>query len=253
MIAGFTDIHCHILPGLDDGASDVTEAIRMMRIAMDDGIVSIVATPHIMDGEYENTKAGIEEAITLLQESVLRSGDVNAGDMPRLYIGGDVRISPDIIKMIEVGDIPTINNKGYLLIELPTFNIPPHTGELIFNLRQKHIIPIISHPERNLYILHRMEHLHSLVEYGALCQVTAMSITGDFGRDIQRASIRMLKEGLVHFIASDAHDSRKRPPVLSRAYMEVSRLFDEDTAKRMLIENPKRVIDGEWLCAAYKK
>jgi protein-tyrosine phosphatase len=232
----FIDIHCHILPGIDDGPGDMREAVEMARMAIDDGISTIFATPHIMDGVYDNTASKIKEAFGELLLSLPEG-------ITLLY-GADVRISRDMIKKIEKGDIPTLNGSGYLLIEFPHFVIPPSMNDFIFNLKQRGMTPILTHPERHLLLSKNLTVLRSLRSSGSMIQITAQSITGGFGRDITKASIAMLKEGLVDFVASDAHDSRKRPPQLSAAYREVEALFGGETARRLFSLNQKEILEA---------
>jgi protein-tyrosine phosphatase len=232
----FIDIHCHILPGIDDGPGDIGESVEMARMAIDDGISTIFATPHILDGAYDNTTEKIKEAheelLSCLPEGIT------------LLYGADVRISPDMIKKVERGDIPTLNGSGYLLIELPHFVIPPSMDDLVFNLQQRGITPILTHPERHLIMSKNLTVLRRLRSFGAMIQITAQSITGGFGRDIRKASMLMLKEGLVDFVASDAHNSRKRPPQLSAAYREVEALFGGGTARELFALNQKQIMQA---------
>ena len=232
----FIDIHCHILPGIDDGPGDIGESVEMARMAIDDGISTILATPHILDGAYDNTAEKIKEAHGELLSSLPEG-------ITLLY-GADVRISPDMIKKVERGDIPTLNGSGYLLIELPHFVIPPSTDNLVFNLKQRGITPILTHPERHLLMSKNLTVLRSLRSVGAMIQITAQSITGGFGRDIRKASMLMLKEGLVDFVASDAHNSRKRPPQLSAAYREVEASFGGETARELFVLNQKQIVQA---------
>ncbi|HAM51440.1 MAG TPA: capsule biosynthesis protein CapC [Nitrospiraceae bacterium] len=230
----FIDIHCHILPGIDDGPVDMRESVEMARMAIDDGISTIFATPHIMDGVYDNTTLKIKEAYGELLSS-LPAGIT-------LLCGADVRISPDMIKKIERGDIPTLHGSGYLLIELPHFVIPPSMNDFVFNLKQRGMTPILTHPERHLLLSKNLTVLKSLRSFGAMIQITAQSIIGGFGRDIRKASISMLKEGLVDFVASDAHNLRKRPPQLSAACRQVEALFGDETARRLFALNQKQIV-----------
>ncbi len=238
MSIGFVDIHCHILPGLDDGPESVEESIRMLDIAKEDGITDIVASPHIFKGVYENTVSGIMEALEELRPE---------SPGTRLYAGADLRIGRNLVKKIEEGEIPLINDKNYLLLELPTYSIPPlrELENVIHSLKIRGFTPIITHPERNAAILSNMDVMAKLSDFGVAFQLTAMSITGNFGGEVQRASLRMIKERYIHLVASDAHDSVKRPPVLSRAYEVVSKKFGEEAAQRFFISNPLAVINGE--------
>jgi len=231
------DIHCHILPGIDDGAPDIETSIRMFRIASDDGITHIVATPHFTHNERP-TVEDIEQHVKLLREELEEKGiEV------KLLGGADIRLSYELIEGIEKNNIPTINGSRYFLLELPDL-IPPNLDNLLFTASLNGLVPIITHPERNYSILSEPEKIESLRDAGALLQLTAMSVTGEFGSQIKKLSHMLLKKNYVDFIASDAHNINRRTPVLSKAYREVAEVLDEKEAKRIFFENPKAVIEN---------
>lgn len=228
------DIHCHILPGMDDGPEELGESVRMAGIALKDGISHIFATPHILEGVYNHKAEGIIDSVDRLK-----------GHMPEglsLLYGADVRVRHDMTGDVERGDIPTLNGSGYLLIEFPFFTVPPHMDNLIFNLMHRKITPIITHPERHLLLAEDLSRIAVLKQFGALVQITAMSVTGGFGREIRKVSFSMVKKGLVDLVASDAHDSTKRLPVLSGAYSEIKKEFGKDVSDRIFFENPQKIL-----------
>lgn len=210
----------------------------MLRIAQEDGICGIVATPHLMNGVYDNTKETIGKAIEELR---------NITNGYPIYIGAEVRISRDLADRIDNNELPLINNKNYLLLELPAYVIPPisELENIIKGLKMKGITPIISHPERNMAILNDLSIMGRLIKCGVLFQVTAMSIVNQFGRNIQKATLKMIKNGYVHVVASDAHDAEKRPPKLSDAYVMISKKFGKYVALRLFADNPLKIINGE--------
>jgi protein-tyrosine phosphatase len=230
----FIDIHCHILPGMDDGPATMEESLRMLDIAMKDGITSVFATPHIIPGAYDNTKASIIAA--------LRDLKGHLPDSIEVFYGADVRVSVDLLNRIEEGEVPTLNNSGYLLVELPEFIVPPNLDILIFNLKQKGFVPVITHPERNPHIMRDLGTLFKLKTAGALTQLTAMSITGDFGKDIRRTSFAIIESELADIVASDAHNEDARPPVLSKAYKTVKKEFGDESADMFFMKNPKMIL-----------
>lgn len=230
----FIDIHCHILPGLDDGPETLEESIEMAKIALHDGISHLFATPHITDGVYENNTRGILNSVGGFK-SHLPDG------MTLLY-GADVRLSIDLIKRIENGDIPTLSNSGYLLIEFPNYSIPPNMDNLIFNLRHRKIIPVITHPERHMLLSNDIKVMKMLKDSCAMFQITAMSITGEFGRQVKKVSLNMIEKGFADFVATDAHDAERRTPILSLAYKEVKKEFGADTADRIFFDNPGKIL-----------
>jgi protein-tyrosine phosphatase len=235
-LSGFIDVHCHILPGLDDGPRNRGEAERMLSVAREDGISGIVATPHMLNGVSNNTKEGIAKAIAELNGA--------ARGIP-IYMGAEVRVGIEFKRHIESGGLPLINDKNFLLLELPPYVIPPVEvlEHIVTDLKIKKIIPIFSHPERNMPISRDPSIMKRLMRCGALFQVTAMSIME--GGNTAKAALNMIRKGYVHVVASDAHDSQKRPPLLSRCYEYVSIKIGRDLANSLFIENPHRIIHGE--------
>ncbi len=221
---------------MDDGPSETDGSLRMLNIAAGDGIYHIFATPHILPGTYENRSSGIR--------SVLEDLKKIAPETPRLSYGADVRVSVDLLDRVEKGEVPTLGGSGYMLIEMPDYILPPNVDNLIFNLRHRGIIPIITHPERHLRLMNDLPALGKLRDNGALCQITAMSLTGGFGKGLRKISIGMIKKGLVDFVATDAHDDRNRPPVLSGAYKEVSKEFGTSVADTLFLSNAERIVEA---------
>ena len=197
------DLHCHILPGLDDGSRSAEESLAMVRLALQDGIRTIVATPHALDGVYNVLPAEITEGVAVFQKLLGARGlDL------RVCVGADVHLSPGMAEKIKTGAVGTINDTGrYFLLELPPQTIPSGIKEEIFALKMQGITPIITHPERHPAILRDMNLLHDFISMGALSQITAMSLTGEFGEGVQRCSQELLKHRFVHIIASDAHSA----------------------------------------------
>ena len=238
------DLHCHILPGVDDGAQSPEESLSMARKAVEDGIHTIVATPHTLNGIYFNPVRKVISRVSDLQDVLLKN-HINL----RLYAGADVYLSPHMLEQIEGGDACTINNaKRYMLLEFPPQALPPGVKDEIFTLKVNGITPIITHPERHSVIQHDMDILYELVSMGALCQVTAMSITGDFGGTVRQCSNMLLKHRLIHVIASDAHSSETRPPVLSQALEATAEIMGSyEDAERMVTEAPASILSGKTL------
>ena len=214
----------------------------MARTAVSDGIETIIATPHTLNRTYTNPclrVAGCVERMSLL---------LSREEIPlTLLPGSDAHVSPNMVERVEAGDAGTINGNGrYLLVELPHQWIPPGAEEELFQLRIRRITPIISHPERNLAIQGHLEILQRLVDSGCLAQVTAMSVTGEFGEDAMVSAHRMLEDRLVHIIASDAHAAISRPPILSRAVEAAAHILGSwKEALEMVQERPAAIIAGE--------
>jgi protein-tyrosine phosphatase len=232
------DIHCHILPAIDDGPSDMEDSIRMAKMAAADGITHIAATPHFSYG-LPPARKDIELSRSALEKRV------NEERIPvTLLSGADIRLTYELMEGIETGDVPTINGSRYFLIELPSL-MPPNLDNFIFTANLKGMAPIITHPERNYSLLESPEKIKHLRDSGALFQVTAMSITGRFGNQIRSFSHMLLKNGFVDFVASDAHSVTRRTPVLSETYVEVSQRFQEGLAERIFLKNPECVIGNK--------
>ncbi len=239
------DIHCHILPGIDDGPPEVGESVAMARTAAADGIRSIVATPHFSYGEGPGIE-GIEQARRALQERLKEEG-VPLG----LFRGADVRLTYELFGGIESGDIPTINGSRYFLLELPEI-IPPNADNFLHAAGISGLVPVITHPERNYSILADPRKMDALRGAGALVQITAMSITGEFGMKIRGLSEALLRKGLVDFVATDAHGTGHRRPVLSAAYNHLSRLLDRTALRKIFFENPEAVLENREIKARTK-
>ena len=232
----FIDIHCHILPGLDDGPLTLEESLTMVEIARKDGISHIFATPHIIDGMYDNGVAKIMDTVEHLRAHV--------SDKVDIFYGADIRITFDLIERIERGEVLPLNSPRYMLIEFPEYVVPPHVDNLIFNLRHRGITPIITHPERHLRLMQDQSALGMLRDSGAMCQITAMSVTGGFGRSIRKACFGMIEKGLVDFVASDAHNPKGRPPILSKAYETVKKEFGRGLSERIFFSNPRMIVEA---------
>ena len=230
------DIHSHILPGLDDGSASLEDSVAMLRTAAAAGTTDIVATPHA-NPEYRFDPLTVERKISELQAA--------AGDAPRIHYGCDFHLTPENIEgALRDREKYTINHKGYLLVEFSDFLIPKTTDEIFARLVRARMRPVITHPERNQILRKRLADMEAWVAEGVLLQVTAASFLGRFGRDARRTSEELLSRGLVHFVASDAHDLHYRTTALDEAFHHVSRKFGEEAARRVFEENPRAALHG---------
>jgi len=236
------DLHCHILPGVDDGSRSLEESLSMARTAVEDGIHTIVATAHTLNGVYVNPAKEIALRVNALKK-VLARRQIQLN----LFAATEVHACPHMVERIKDGDAGTINRSGkYVLLELPSQTIPGGIKDEIFSLKLKGITPIIAHPERNASIRNDPEILYDLVTMGALSQVTAMSVTGGFGVEVRQSTETLLKRRLCHVIASDAHSADTRPPVLSPAVHEAAEILGSyDEAKRMVTHVPAAILSGK--------
>ncbi len=244
MPAFFVDIHCHLLPYIDDGAEDWDQTLAMAKMAVADGIDTIIVTPH-QQGNFSHIRGADIRHRTKQLRRVLE----NAGICLNVLPGADVRIEEGMIERIAEGDLLTLaDRRRHLLLELPHELYLP-LEPLLALLRQHRISGILSHPERNRGILQRPKLLEPLVQEGCLMQVTAGSLMGTFGPQSQQLAESMLRQGLVHFIATDAHGPTKRRPLMQRAYQRVIQLAGQQTADAICIDNPANVAVGQLVAA----
>jgi protein-tyrosine phosphatase len=240
------DIHSHILPALDDGARDWEESLEMARLAVKDGIRVMVATPHlfpkkVIDQRNFNNKEIILEKIRQFKKK-LSEADLALEIIP----GCDIHLCFESLQLLDQDQIMTINDqKRYLLLELSDTSFPPAIESICFQLQSKGVTPIITHPERHLIIQDMPEKLTRLLELGCLAQVTGTSLLGGFGRQIAKFSRKLVKKGAVQILASDAHDTEKRPPALSEAVKVLAGLIGEERARAMVTTIPDKIIKGE--------
>ena len=236
------DIHSHILYGLDDGAQDRDTSLAMLALAAEHGTTDIVATPH-SDSHYAYQPALVDEQI--------RELNALTGDRPRIHRGCDFHLSIDNVQACARDHtVYTINGLCYLMVEFAEFFVPPSTENILRQLSDIGIVPIITHPERNPVLRESTARLETWIESGCLLQVTAQSLTDRFGREAQTAAWNWLRKGMVHVLASDAHDTIHRPPRLDLAYATITQKLDEETAEMLLVTNPGAILRGEPVAAA---
>lgn len=232
------DLHCHLLPAIDDGAPDMEISLAMARAAVEDGIRITACTPHIMPGRFPNVGPDIRRCVKRLQERL------DAEGIPlHLVTGADVHLTPHLVAGLRSGEVLSLNDSRYLLLEPPHHVAPPRLEDSIFQLMAAGYHPIITHPERLSWIEDRYPMMRRLAEAGVWMQVTAGAVTGAFGGRVRYWAERMLDEGLVHIVASDAHNIRKRPPGLSPAREEITRRLGSAEAERMFVTRPQAVLD----------
>lgn len=238
------DIHNHVLVGVDDGPQSLDETIALLKQARAQGIKGIVVTPHHLHPRYDNTFETVLKGIDELN-NIEEIAQLNL----QLYPGQEIRITDKIFEEIEQQRIYGINKSRYLLIELPSNEVPHYTKKLLYEIQTKGFIPIIAHPERNKAIAQNINLLYELINHGALSQLTSSSLTDELGKNIQKLSIQMLEHNLVHFVASDAHHSESRPfsldalfstPKLKNIESDISVLLDNNEA---MIQD-KNVVTG---------
>jgi|ERR1017187_1216765 protein-tyrosine phosphatase len=229
------DIHSHILWGLDDGAETLEQSLAMMEIAAGSGTTDIVATPHA-NFRYSFQAALISQRIEEISAA--------SGDHPRLHRGCDFHLSFDNIQ--DALENPTkyaINGGRYLLVEFPDTALTG-MGAALSALLQRGLIPIMTHPERQPVLRQIPADFEEWIHMGCLVQVTAQSLLGRFGRHAEESAWEMVRRGMAHIVASDAHDENDRTPRLDEAFAAVAARVDQPMARRLFIDNPKSVISG---------
>lgn len=234
------DLHCHILPGIDDGAKSVDEALELINLAYSQGIRRMVATPHIQPGMFNNDVASIQAAYHGLMSHL------PADNGMQIRAAGEVRICPEIMPMAEQQKLPFIGQfdaKDVLLLELPSSHIPPGTDKLVKWLSQHNIIAMIAHPERNRELQSHPERIEPLVKLGCLFQLTASSLLGDMGEKPLGLSEMWIKQQLYSIIASDCHSLKRRPPKLALAYQRTIELVDQQYAVNLVEIQPRAISD----------
>jgi len=234
------DLHCHILPGIDDGASEIAMSLRMAKAAVDQGIEIVACTPHILPGLYHNCGPAIRQATLDLQEVL------DAEGVPlRLVAGADVHMCPDFVAGLRSDRLLSIADSRYVLVEPPHHTAPPQLEDFFFNLVVAGYVPILTHPERLSWVPSRYETIKRLFGSGVWMQVTAGSFTGAFGRNALYWAERMLDEGYVHLIATDAHDAERRPPDLARGRECVARRVGAEEAQRLVLTRPIGILKDQ--------
>lgn len=232
------DIHCHILPNIDDGPRGLADALKMAAVARKDGIDTIIATPHCCDGIHNNRPEDIDRACAQLN-SALAAKKIGVNILP----GAEIRLTPELIALYADGQLMTMaGSLHYLLLELPQMFIVQSVARIIEQLQRQGVQVIIAHPERNNTILNRIGILNVLGYAGASLQITADSLTGSFGPDIASAAEGIVRMDGMHFVASDAHDHRSRRPVLSKALKKLRSLVGNNRAEEIVYTNPQSIL-----------
>jgi protein-tyrosine phosphatase len=231
------DLHCHILPGLDDGAPDLSVSIEMAKAFIADGVEVAACTPHILPSLYHNSGPEIREATTALKQALDREG------IPlRLVTGADNHMTPSFVAELQSGHLLSLADSRYVLVEPPHHIAPPRLEDLFFSLLVAGYVPILTHPERLTWIESHYDLVERLAEAGVWMQLTAGSILGAFGQRARYWSERMLDSGLVHILATDAHDMTRRPPNLSAGRAAAAERAGDVEAEHLVVTRPRGVV-----------
>ncbi|TWT37085.1 Tyrosine-protein phosphatase YwqE [Posidoniimonas corsicana] len=239
------DVHCHCLPGLDDGPDSLEDSMRLLSALARDGFTTIVATPHQL-GPYDrrNPAGRVRELIDeVAYEAACRGIPIE------LRPGADVRIDERLLDLLDAGELLTVADQGrHLLLELPheQFLDP---SPLFLPLAERGVQTVMTHPERHRYLRRNLSTVERWVDQGALIQVTAGSLVGDFGEGAYNAAWELVGWGLCHVVATDAHDDQRRPPRMNAAITALREQAPEWAVQRMVHENPHHMLVGDWVTA----
>jgi protein-tyrosine phosphatase len=234
------DTHLHILPGIDDGPETIEESETLARALVQEGIHTSIATPHYNDLFPQRPAAEIKERVNELQQ-VLDSQGIPL----RLFSGHEALIKPGLVDDIQVGKLATLNGSRYLLLELWNNTWLPETERVIFELRAFGIIPIIAHPERYRTIQQNPDRLLTLLEQGALAQLTVGGLLGIQGNSTRKCAETLLKKGYIHCIASDAHNLKRQPLNVARGLQRATELLGQTALSRLIETHPTQIINDE--------
>ena len=231
------DLHCHLLPGIDDGPAELSVSLEMARMAVADGITVTACTPHIYPGLYDNDAQGIHRAIEAMRRVLA------ANDIPLQLVGGaDVHLAPGLAEAIAEGRVPTLAGSRYLLFEPPHHVAPPRLEETVFELVAAGITPVVTHPERLSWVEDHFAMFERLARRGAWMQVTSGALTGRFGKRPRYWAERFVGEGLTMILATDAHDPRRRPPLLAEGRDAAARLLGAAAAHDLVVTHPSLIL-----------
>jgi protein-tyrosine phosphatase len=237
------DLHCHLIPGVDDGPPHLAQALDMARMAVQDGVKTVVATPHINPKLYPNTKSTLQPQLAQLRHSLAEHGielDVR--------LGAEIRVSEAVIDLLAQDELPFLGAVGstrVLLLELPHSHVPVGSLALVKQLLAHNIRPLLAHPERNKALMDDVSRLEPFVAAGCWLQLTAGAVLGDFGRKAQHVAWQLLDDDAVRVVASDAHNTDSRPPGLKRCYDLLTQRWGEAVAQDLLVKHPQQIVAGQ--------
>jgi len=233
------DLHCHLLPGIDDGPESMDEALEIARASVADGITHAVLTSHVNPDRYPNKKRNLEKAVAEFADALAKAA------IPlQVRMGGEARLCPELMDLIAEGEVPFLGEvKGWriLLLEFPHQVVPVGSLRFVQSLLRQNIRPLIAHPERNKAIMGNTDKIREFVEAGCWLQITAGSLSGRFGSQAQQVAFKLLDEGCYSLIATDAHNTSSRPPVLSEGRAALELRYGEATATAMAVTRPAQI------------
>jgi protein-tyrosine phosphatase len=234
------DLHCHLLPGIDDGPATLAESVALARLAVADGITTSVVTPHIHPGRYDNHRKKIEVYLRAFRMALAQQ------QVPLdVRMGAEVRVCMESFDLLLTDQVPFLGeHKGWrvLLLEMPHSHLPVGALQLVEKLLRMNIRPLIAHPERNRAFMDQPRRIDPFLSAGCWLQLTAGSITGDFGKAAMKVAHQLLDDDAVRVVASDAHNATSRPPRLSGAHAFISQHWDTDLADDLMLHHPRQML-----------
>jgi protein-tyrosine phosphatase len=236
------DLHCHLLPGIDDGPETLAEALEMARTAVANGITESHVTPHLQAGRWQNDRAKIEAAVADYR-AALAAADIKLG----IGYAAEVRLDYDILPLIDADRVPflgTLDGYRIMLLEFPHSHVPVGADKFVGWLLSRNIRPMIAHPERNKDLMRDPARLEPFVGQGCLLQVTADAVTGGFGELCATRAREFLERGWVTVLASDAHDTADRPPRIAPGRDAAAKIVGQEEARRLTQDTPLRIVRG---------
>ena len=234
------DIHCHVMPGVDDGSPDMETSLKMLQIAEKDGIVAMILTPH-----HKPMHHNVSPAHNASYKDSLKSKAKDLGLKIKLYSGNEIYYSEKVLEELEEGKICTLAGSDYVLVEFHPTNPYKAIHNAVYQLLGAGYIPIIAHVERYSDIVSHPSYIEELIGMGCYIQVNASSVMGKYGFGIAHFTKKLLKKHLVHFVATDAHDTNKRAPHLQGCRNYVDKKIGADYGQRIFCDNPLSVLKNE--------
>lgn len=242
MSEGFYDIHCHMLPHVDDGSHSTSMSRDMLRIARKNGIRHVVLTPHYMIGRFELTREEIYDQYRLFVAKVEE-------EFPEIefFFGREIFFGEEIMELLQDNIISTMNDTDYTLIEFHPSATASYIAQSLYKVENAGYTPILAHVERYPDLFKNVKMIEQIIESGAYIQVNASSVTGKMGNAVKRHIIKLMKKDFIHFVATDAHSNRTRAPYLEDCVKYMEKKLGSDYVRRLLIDNPEKMLNNEYI------
>lgn len=234
------DFHSHILPNIDDGSTDMVEAINLIKEAVSVGFTGIISTSHYIQGYYECNEDERKQLLNQIKEST-----PNCLNYPELYLGSEIFVVPEIMELIQNKKASTINNSRYVLMELPMNAKPLFAKEIVYRLIENGYIPIIAHPERYSYVQEKIKYVEELADMGALFQSNYGSVIGMYGVASEKTMKKLLKKDLISFLGSDAHRTNQIYPKIPKILKKLRKIISEQKLEELITLNAQKVLNNQ--------